>query len=1670
MNKIKYCFISIFYIFIVIFMCRCYSVDLTSNVMYEYDDNKNVTAVLYTSCAASPHSIEKYNSEVTDESERGHKWIDLETSDPIDSSYYNVIGLSFHDEKLVKYDTTPLNFDVESTWYNIYYDKYIDNKNGKEVNTNIRRKTEDGWSFSIVGQAANIIPSAQGVGIKTIYADNNRNSFVDARFRGKYLIDGNKIICKYYIYGIENFIEEDDCTYWSTVVSIRAENGQPSEKAHEITNSYDLIKSIYKGRTKENPWWGTGSKGVKNNTSTFEQGQSAANDFDNILLRFPISVSQLQVRYFVKTGKGSDGYEMIPIENLDSVIGNVQSNDKNSPYTIESIKDDNGNIFKPAYSFPLWTLYGTDSNGVKINSECDYSTVWSIRNNKSNLSYNGVNYNYKFARFGYDDNLNSAGENLSEKRAEGENESIEFCGGANYSVVNFYYDPEGVEEQSHYWYAYVEVDENDSDSSILYKSPKSLLTKEEVIVPGMNIENTDYYFTNMYQITGKRGSTFNSLYKKYKNKESYTTDVKGIKGPDSNPDSYTISDSGKDILIIIRYKRKQNRFFLGVRRALSNGNLLAFNIDNDKREVVTNVKEKTEDHILLENAKNRYELDILKGTSNVTNKIIEYKNGNAIYKYNGKYYLKYENSFDYFKCGLSIKSIYQNLPKKDDGSIDVKIKNDGIKKGAELTYFYDKFPKRTVYVYRKYKYTTKDKDGNTVNKEVVLSSTKNKYENYGFYSFSEEENSQKATGEFHLGYDNDYKYVANKLRYITKNEKDIYEYKGDYKLTYYNNERNPRITVSGQLPNINSKVYINQGNLKNNKYAILIFYYTKKPDPGWINKCPELNFKTVADYLKNAKGEENIVDNGCNEKDETYECTNKNITTQELVVPIGEDIKPIVTVPKVILIDSLSYSYDNTRGGIWQEVSEKDGKYSLRVVGYKALVLTEVKIKQNDGSNFVSLLSEDKVVYSRSNMANNSILSTELVDSNLGKNIGENIGEALSKKFEYSGSSKSDYEKHVYRYGTSLKDINDYITDEIAGSNITIDTNACNGVKSAYATVKYKAVNIGITDFSYDSNISPYLKEGSSSSVLGGDNSNNESGDYERTTKDSVKKKEYSSNSSYVNVYAPLSLSIDKVNGINTVDHTTGNANSTLIQNNAELKVKVKINALNSYPKITSIQHIKDKYLGAYYYKFGFKVNYRGKPYEAGSWIKSEDVEYNDKGVKGFEGETITVRVNDSKFDDTNNTTTSVVSDYINEIACMAVTKNIPDYVTEDLTEIYNKYSTDQEIIVPTDCTDNNTNNEWSEKLKSNDKVKQDAYYAVKATKKIASIGRIYDFRITDCTDVDFKSVFRDSSKSGVNSLSGIVYFSGIKELEIFNSSTSNVLTNRKSPYTIPLGPYKHTNSNYVDAPKMGYRISFDVKTTGKYVTTSKAANELNSKYKKYVKITPSYYYIKKDGTGYNEKITLYYKNSSNKYVKFIGSGFKISYKPNDGYRNVTNLGITNITDMFTDKYVTLNVSSQDGFELNIDSMCTNYSGYVQSWYGEFKLPNTTIAVADGGSVTKPLTDGYIGVKFDIKCIYIYDTQTTEVSYNTPNKNASGTNTTQWDYEGYLGFKNAGKDVTENDGLYLQFPKGKLMISSQEIYEKSKGKTQVSAQDMYEKIRGTVVFFDLDNRASNDFE
>lgn len=1607
--------------------------------------------VFYTYVGASPHSKEVFRS--NPQNIPGQDYIKPEKL-PGEKDYtgtwnsYDITGITFHSKTGPKgNESFVLKTTINDGNYNA--DEYKDDKisiyydTGK-VSKYSKGETESGYidysdyiknmyntksDFGAYGE--NI-----GENIPLSYSKNTGGDAGD--FYTEYTLDkdskGNYNIVKYkylikasYLNALKKEVnyrslddDGDDKVYTfhvSMQITALYGNGNPTK----IYTAEQFYYYMYKIASENGRYWGPWSRGADYSGNPVA-GTSAANDFDNYLKLYEFNGdgSSVSVAHMIKgTQNYLSGTETVKKETkiLTREYDVSMSNPNNHIYNFDFTNKTSTTIH----------VANTSENGIIVNNGVNYKCV----------GYNimrGDGKKEEYSESNTRDILNTTlyfGKSMIE--------------GAQ---IIFFYEPESELSRNIYiayrditnnkWLGIAPNDLNSKNNNITNEYSKYKYTDSsgnEVLL----YDWIEYYRTSQ-QITAYAINDKNKLklednkeykyagFKVYKNTNnrnaSYdllTTEYKSGSGTE-----YKIDDSNSSFLIVFNYKvGNSSEYYLRVQHTNKKGISLKklmgdedFN-KNFVQETVSNIKK--------ENYKDYgyYEYNLSSSNANIKlNKLI-YETTNAKYIYINSYSIRYLSNFP--SIGNSKSKKYSDSNK--NGQVSIDITDNTEKPGAIVTYFYDQFSKRTVNVYRKY---IDDK-----NNEIALISPTGKYTVNNFETYKENQNFLR--GIFYYGEKSTMPSVANNLKYITANEKDIYEYNGKVKITYYNgsNDKSP-ISNNYTKKGLGTSISISSINSKNKKQIDIVFYYTKKPDPEWITVCPKLNFKTVADYLKNAEGKGNIATNTCKEKDKTYECTDNDTTTQELVVPIGEDIKPIVNVPKVILIDSLSYSYDNTRGGIWQEVSVKNGKYNLRVVGYKALVLTEVKIKQNDGSNFVSLLSEDKVVYSRSNMANNSILSTELVNSNLGKNIGE----ALSKKFEYSGSSRSAYENHVYKYATSLTEINNHITNEIAGSNVIIDTDAYNGVKSAYATVKYKAVNIGITDFSYYSNISPYLKEGSSSSVLGGDNSNNESGDYERTTKDSVKKKEYSTNSSYVNVYAPLSLSI-AVEGINTVDHTIGDVKSTLIQNNAKLKVTATIKSLTSYTKM-SIQHIKDKYLGAYYYKFGFKVDYNGKTYESGSWIRG--------------GESIEVLVNDSRLDNDNNTTTSVVSDYMNEIVCMAVTKNIPSYKNEDLTTIYDHYSSSNEITIPTDCKDSNettTNNEWSETLKSNNKVKQDAYYAVKATKRIASIGRIYDFRITDCTDVDFKSVFRDSSKSGVNSLSGIVYFSGIKELEIFNSSTSNVLTNRKSPYTIPLGPYKHTNSNYVDAPKMGYRISFDVKTTGKYVTTSKAANELNNKYQKYVKITPSYYYIKKDGSEYNKNITLYYKNSSNKYVKFIDSGFEISYKPNDGYRNVTNLGITNITDMFTDKYVTLDVSSKDGFNLNIDSMCTNYSGYVQSWYGEFKLPNTTIAVADGGSVTKPLTDGYIGVKFDIKCIYIYDTQTTEVSYNTPNKNASGTNTTQWDYEGYLGFKNAGKDVTGNDGLYLQFPKGKLMISS---------------QDIYEQIRGTVVFFDLDNRASNDFE
>ena len=252
----------------------------------------------------------------------------------------------------------------------------------------------------------------------------------------------------------------------------------------------------------------------------------------------------------------------------------------------------------------------------------------------------------------------------------------------------------------------------------------------------------------------------------------------------------------------------------------------------------------------------------------------------------------------------------------------------------------------------------------------------------------------------------------------------------------------------------------------------------------------------------------------------------------------------------------------------------------------------------------------------------------------------------------------------------------------------------------------------------------------------------------------------------------------------------------------------------------------------------------------------------------------------------------------------------------------------------------------------------------------------------------------------------------------------------------------------------MGYRVSFDLKTSGYYNYTE--SNAKNSK--RVIKITPSYYYISKDGQTYKSNIDLYYKNSDGKYVKFVGSDYTIYFKPKDGYRTKSNSVITSQNKFMSEQLEPLKIGSSEGFTLDYKMMNTSNDNFIQSWYGEFKLPNSTI-VTENGNVSKPLTDGYVGVKFNIECI---DTDSSSkvkaISYNTNNKNANpDTNTSQWDYEGYLGFSNPGSAAGD---IALQLEKGTWTVNDNNSGSKAK----------YTDIKGTVALFDLDNRAANDFD
>lgn len=518
-------------------------------------------------------------------------------------------------------------------------------------------------------------------------------------------------------------------------------------------------------------------------------------------------------------------------------------------------------------------------------------------------------------------------------------------------------------------------------------------------------------------------------------------------------------------------------------------------------------------------------------------------------------------------------------------------------------------------------------------------------------------------------------------------------------------------------------------------------------------------------------------------------------------------------------------------------------------------------------------------------------------------------------------------------------------------------------------------------------------------------------------------------NSEEFNVYTPLKVQATVNQDIDIINQTVANnySNTDVIQANSTFTVNFTYQGTGNYSNPAG--DFTSRYKHATYIKFEFAVT---------------NVKYEDS--EGYERSYGSYNANEWIGPIYGNYITAVP--YLNTIQGQSITDMKYNYYVV-ATAVNTRDSWTRQLLgyINTKLRDLKNQNLISvlENVCGDEGGKKLSYYA-DTDGSLIIVNRIYDFRVTDLKDLDWKNVFRDNTSSSyVNQHSGIAYYAGLSKWNTKNPLKYNQIIGRTADEIgtnkariLPLGPYKNTDSSYISAPKMGYRFSFDLKVSGE------------GKSEKFVQINPSFYYISKDGkTFYTEGIGgiyLFYKNSKGQYVR-VGSTsdeYKIQFTPNDGYRSLIQTDVKNLNS----NVVTL--GSLRKLILNYSETTTvSKNDAAITYYGEYKLPNSTIAVkvdSNGNyDINRPLTDGYIGVIFDIVA---HESDGVDLSYSK-NSYKGLTNTSQWDYEGYLGMDKPQKEYSTT----MKLEKGIWTIDN----------------DIYNKIKGTVILYDTDKRASNDF-
>jgi len=550
-----------------------------------------------------------------------------------------------------------------------------------------------------------------------------------------------------------------------------------------------------------------------------------------------------------------------------------------------------------------------------------------------------------------------------------------------------------------------------------------------------------------------------------------------------------------------------------------------------------------------------------------------------------------------------------------------------------------------------------------------------------------------------------------------------------------------------------------------------------------------------------------------------------------------------------------------------------------------------------------------------------------------------------------------------------------------------------------------------------------------------------------------------------VNVFTPIKfgVSLTNVQGegsiseiINHTNDANKSKNMSIIQKDTRFKIKISpLGAHKTYKDLPANK--MNGYIKQYYIKFD-NLDVQDVRYKAST--TGPEIKYNDGDVI-VSGEWIGPIPNigsDTYITaitrDDPNEAGGLFKEESNSYTVRGVTRTATSLMLYDLAS--NTYANN--LIEKNDSSDpvdesynrakggyGTTQNLYHGKYYTKKKLYNDANYVSQTSQVVTqNLGRIYDFKVTDVKDLDWKDTFRKSTSSNTNVHSGTVYYSGVNKLNIYTTNFNDMIRRNadeigaSAEKTLPIGPYKNANTGYTYAPKLGYRFSFDFKSTGKAVN-NKTAN-----------INVSFMFISKEDGKIDDEIDLYYKNSSGKYVKIGTSNDKMQlyFVPNDGYRLTFDEGTYNFSySNLSSKTVKLGKLTE--LSLNKNMMATSDSSYSQIWYGEYKLPNSTIAVKhdETNLESKRLKNGYIAVKFDIS---VTDSNAT-IKYGQNNRDSNGNeipNTSQWDYEGYLGYNGS------TDNLKLRLDDGSFMDMNDEVYG---------------MLKGTVILYDADARAANDY-